>query len=248
MSGARFECLFVSSKQGIPSPGSGFEDRYSLHLTFYEIVTILAQKIETITWSFWNNGVLHTESNGIPSSPTSVLVTKSYWRARITPGDRGKFLCISVAYAYPSISDSKYWTLLEMNPATIAYTSHSSQDLKSVSGNMLLCLFSHAYPTISETVICWKKILKYFDQPIGDKLQFLYPDYCDKFLSNEEVLSRSKKYSWAISTPKDLRKSVLQNTLQVRQLLEQETSETTTEEELGDFEEHVPCYVANFKM
>ncbi|TGO55852.1 hypothetical protein BCON_0085g00020 [Botryotinia convoluta] len=201
----------VSSKQGRPNPGSGFEDRYSLDRTFYEIVTIPVGKIKSIPWNFWNNGVLHTESNDISSNPRSLQATS--------------FL------ACPSISGNKYWTLLEMNPATFAYTSDSIEGLTSVSRNMLLCVFFHAYTAISQTAIRWKQILKYFDQSIGDKLTFLDPNYHDMLLSDDEVLSRSKKYCWAISTLKELRTSMSQNILQIRQLIEQETSETTTEEE-----------------
>ncbi|KAF7954792.1 uncharacterized protein EAE97_000051 [Botrytis byssoidea] len=134
--------------------------------------------------------------------------------------------------ACSSISDSKYWTLLETNPATFSYTSHSIQDLKTSSGNMLFCVFSHAYTAISETANRWKQILKYFDQSIGDKPAFLDPDYHAKVFSDEEVLSRFKNYSWAISTLRELHKSISQNVLQIRNLLGQETSETTTEEEL----------------
>ncbi|KAF7904731.1 hypothetical protein EAF00_002065 [Botryotinia globosa] len=119
-----------------------------------------------------------------------------------------------------------------MNPATFAYTSHSIQDLKISFENMLFCLLSHAYTAISETANRWKQILKYFDQSIGDKPAFLDPDYHVEVFSDEEVLSRFTKYSWAISTLRELRKSISQNVLQIRKLLEQETSATTTEEEL----------------
>ncbi|KAF7893530.1 uncharacterized protein EAF02_001068 [Botrytis sinoallii] len=145
---------------------------------------------------------------------------ESYWRANIT------FL------ECPSISDSKYWTPLEMNPATFAHTSHSIQDLKTASGDMLFCAFSHAYTAISETANRWKKMLECFGQFIGDKLAFLDPEYHDKLLSDDEVLSRSKKYFWAVSALKGFRTSISRNILQIKQLLEQETSEITTEEGL----------------
>ncbi|TGO24583.1 hypothetical protein BPAE_0099g00190 [Botrytis paeoniae] len=60
---------------------------------------------------------------------------------------------------------------------------------------------------------------------------FLDPDYQAKLFSDDEVLSRSKKYFWTISTLKELHTSISQNILQIRKLLEQEMSETTTEEE-----------------
>ncbi|TGO45275.1 hypothetical protein BOTNAR_0682g00010 [Botryotinia narcissicola] len=142
---------------------------------------IPAGKIESIPWNFWNNGVIHTESNDISGSHTSALLQAI------------SFL------ACPSISDSKYWTLLEMNPATFAYTSHSIQDLKISSENMLFC-----------------QILKHFDQSIGDKPAFLDPDYHAKVFSDEEVPSRFKNYSWAISTPRELQRLANPKTLRAR--------------------------------
>ncbi|KAF7919289.1 hypothetical protein EAE99_008591 [Botrytis elliptica] len=75
-------------------------------------------------------------------------------------------------------------------------------------------------------------MLECFGQFIGDKLAFLDPEYHDKLLSDDEVLSRSKKYFWAVSTLKGFRTSISRNILQIKQPLEQETSEITTEEEL----------------
>ncbi|TGO14913.1 hypothetical protein BTUL_0046g00010 [Botrytis tulipae] len=161
--------------------------------------------------NFWNNGVLHTESNDISGSRTSALVTRKLLESQY-------HLQATSFRECPAISDSKYWTLLEMNPATLAYASHSIQDLKTGSGNMLFCVFSRAYTAIYETANRWKQILKCFDQSIGEKPAFLDPNYHAK--------------SWAISTLRELRKSTSQNVLQIRKLLEQETSETTTEEEL----------------
>ncbi|TGO78791.1 hypothetical protein BELL_0054g00290 [Botrytis elliptica] len=170
----------ISSKQDIPNPGSGFEDGCSLDLKFYEIVTIRAEKIESVSRNFWNNGILHTESNNISSSCTSVLAIRKSLESQY------HFLACS------SMSDSKYWTLLEMNPATFAHTSHSIQDLKTASGDMLFCAFLHAYTAISETTNRWKKILECFGQFIGDKLAFLDPEYHEKLFFDDEVLSRSK--------------------------------------------------------
>ncbi|KAF7917694.1 uncharacterized protein EAE98_010110 [Botrytis deweyae] len=173
----------------IPNPGSGFEDGCSLDLKFYEIVTIRAEKIESVSRNFWNNGILHTESNNISSSCTSVLAIRKLLESQY------HFLACS------SMSDSKYWTPLEMNPATFAHTSHSIQDLKTASGDMLFCAFLHAYTAISETANRWKKMLECFGQFIGDKLAFLAPEYHDKLLSDDEGLSRSKNYLYVEGVP-----------------------------------------------
>ncbi|KAJ8068636.1 hypothetical protein OCU04_002338 [Sclerotinia nivalis] len=213
----------LPSKQCLPKPGFGFGHGYSLELCFYQIVTIPTNKAQAIPWGFWKNGMLHTEGNECSISSTPVVKKRKLLESQY-------HLQAIRSPACRSISNIQYWTLLEMNPAT--FNSHDSiQNLTIASKNMLFCVFYHAYSAVSKVANRWKEILEYFDQSIDDKLAFLDPDYHDKLLFDDELLSRSKKYFWAISTLKELRTNISHNILQVKQLIGQETNETPTEEE-----------------
>ncbi|KAF7864422.1 hypothetical protein EAF04_006556 [Stromatinia cepivora] len=214
----------LPKSQGSPSGGIGAEDNYLFDVTFYEIVSVLAERATSIPWNYWKHGKLHSDRS------EDFTNTKSRSKPRVRKLLESRYHLQAFATPEPGCN-TQYWTLLELNPATFTI-KHSTQSLHILSGNMLLCVFAHACTAVSSIVSRWKKILEFFDQSIGDKLAFLDPDYHDKLLSDDEVLSRSKKYFWAISTLKELHTSILKNIVQVDALVHRRTNESPTKEEL----------------
>ncbi|KAJ8068632.1 hypothetical protein OCU04_002336 [Sclerotinia nivalis] len=214
----------LPKSQGSPSPGTGAEDNYLFDVTFYEIVSVLAERAPSIPWNYWKHGKLHSDRS------EDFTNTKSRSKPRVRKLLESRYHLQAFATPEPGCN-TQYWTLLELNPATFTI-KRSTQSLRILSGNMLLCVFAHACTAVSSIVSRWKKILEFFDQSIGDKLAFLDPDYHDKLLSDDEVLSRSKKYFWVISTLKELHTSILKNIVQIDALVHRRTNESSTKEEL----------------
>jgi hypothetical protein len=83
----------------------------------------------------------------------------------------------------------------------------------------LTSLIRYSLEALALVVKGYERILSYFDEIIVEKDVFLDPEAHDSLLTDDEPFSRSKRYFWAITTPKEINYTVIDNIQEIENLL-----------------------------
>lgn len=116
-----------------------------------------------------------------------------------------------------------FWTMICLRPSQFPHLSYSEQgeDLSRGRNNEMVDDMSDLIHRSLVTVVSrWDEIAHYFDELLTEKRGLLRPDYHDSLLTDDQALSRSKMYFWAIEFLKEASTSISDNIRQTELFLE----------------------------
>lgn len=177
------------------------------HVTFYEILQRNPTSRVTELWpcgDLYSDGEQHPKgSRQIREAALTVIAVPS----RELPGSKAR---------------SIFWTMICLRPNKFPHLYYSEQGdeiLRGRTNEMVDDMSDLVHKSLVTVVSRWNEIAHHFDELLTEKRDLLRPDYHDSLLTDDQALSRSKKYFWAIEFLKEAGNSISDNIQQTEHFL-----------------------------
>ncbi|CZR54582.1 uncharacterized protein PAC_04466 [Phialocephala subalpina] len=177
------------------------------HVTFYEILQRNPTSRITELWpcgDLYSDGQQHPQgSRQIREAALTVIAVPS----REMPGSKARAI---------------FWTMICLRPSQfphLYYSELGDEVSRSRTNEMVDDMSDLIHKSLVTVVSRWDEIAQFFDDLLTEKRDLLHPDHHDSLLTDDEALSRSKKYFWAIEFLKEAGNSISDNIRQTERFL-----------------------------